>query len=64
MVKDDLIQSHTTLNISHKLHIDLNEKLVDFGSVLVGAIDGYAGLLVSCFSITIKNCVDVFNMYR
>lgn len=48
----------------HKLHIDLNEKLVDFGSVLVGAIDGYSGLLVSCFSIPIKNCVDVFDMYR
>jgi hypothetical protein len=48
----------------HKLHIDLNEKLVDFGSVLVGAIDGYSGLLVCCFSIPVKNCIDVYALNR
>jgi hypothetical protein len=47
----------------HKLHIDLNEKL-DLGSVLVGAIDAFYGLLVSCFSIPVKICIDVYDKSR
>ena len=48
----------------HKIHIDLNEKLVDFGCVLVGAIDGYSGYLLSYFAIHRKNCIQVCEMYR
>jgi hypothetical protein len=48
----------------HKVHVDLNEKLVDFGCILVGAIDGYSGMLLSYFTIHRKNAVSVCQMYR
>ena len=48
----------------HKLHIDCNEKLVHYGCVLIGAIDGYSGMIVSLFAVHRKNCVDVCEMYR
>lgn len=48
----------------HKLHVDLNEKLVDFNCLLVGAIDGFSGKLLSYFTIHRKNCVNVCQMYR
>lgn len=48
----------------HKLHVDCNEKLVHYGCVLIGAIDGYSGMIVSLFAVHRKNCVDVCEMYR
>ena len=48
----------------HKLHIDLNEKLVHYGCIMVGAIDGFSGLITSLFTIHRKNCIDVCNMYQ
>ena len=48
----------------HKLHVDLNEKLVDFNCLLVGAIDGFSGKLLSYFTIHRKNCINVCPMYR
>ncbi len=48
----------------HKLHIDLCEKLVDYGCILVGAIDGYSGFIASCFTVHRKNNIDVYRMYR
>ena len=48
----------------HKLHIDLNEKLVDFKCVLIGAFDGYSGMLMACFAVHRKNTIDVCQMYR
>jgi hypothetical protein len=48
----------------HKLHIDLNEKLIHYGCIVVGAIDGYSGLICSLFCIHRKNCVDVCQMYE
>jgi hypothetical protein len=48
----------------HKLHVDLNEKLVDYNSVLIGAIDGFSGLVVAMFSVPKKNNQDVYLMYR
>ena len=46
----------------HKLHLNLNEKLVD--CVLIGAIDGYSGMLMACFAVHRKSTVDVCQMYR
>lgn len=48
----------------HKCHVDLNEKLVHYGCSLVGAIDGFSGMIVSLFTIHRKNCMDVCQMYR
>ena len=48
----------------HKIHVDLNEKLIHFGCGLVGAIDGYSGFIISLFTIHRKNVVDVAQMYK
>ena len=48
----------------HKLHIDLNEKLVHYGCLVVGAIDGFSGLIISLFTIHRKNCIDLCKMYE
>jgi hypothetical protein len=48
----------------HKIHIDLNEKLIHYGCIVVGAIDGFSGMVISLFSIHRKNCVDVCKMYE
>ena len=48
----------------HKLHIDLSEKLVHYGCLVVGAIDGFSGLVVSLFTIHRKNCLDLNKMYQ
>ena len=48
----------------HKLHIDLNEKLVHYNCLIVGAIDGFSGLIVSLFTIHRKNCIDLNKMYE
>ena len=47
----------------HKLHIDLNEKLIHYGCIVVGAIDGFSGMVVSLFTIHRKNCIDLNKMY-
>jgi hypothetical protein len=55
---------HNSQYFGHKLHVDLNEKLVDFNFLLVGAIDGFSGKLLSYFTIHRKNCINVCQMYR
>ena len=48
----------------HKLHVDLNEKLVDYNCLIIGCIDGYCGFLLEIICIHRKNCLDVYDMYR
>ena len=48
----------------HKIHVDLNEKLVHFGVVLIGAIDGFSGMIVDIKVSHRKNNLDVCEMYR
>lgn len=43
-----------------KLHIDQNEKLVQFGATHIAAIDGYSGFIVGHIVMPIKNCVAIY----
>ena len=47
----------------HKLHIDLNEKLVHFNCVLIGAIDGFSGKILACQAVPKKNNFAIASMY-
>ena len=44
----------------HKLHIDQNEKLMQFGVVHVLARDGYSGKIVSFSTMPVKNNIFIY----
>ena len=43
-----------------KLHIDQNEKIVQFGVTHVCAIDGFSGMIVGFVTMPIKNNIIVY----
>ena len=49
----------------HKIHLDQNEKLAEYGVVHVLASDGYSGMIVGASSMPIKNNVTIYDhVYR
>ena len=49
----------------HKLHIDQNEKLIQFGVTHVAAADGYSGKLMGIVTMPIKNPILIYDLlYR
>ena len=48
----------------HKIHVDLNEKLVHFGVVLIGAIDRFSGMIIDIMVAHRKNNLDVCQMFK
>ena len=49
----------------HKLHIDQNEKLIQFGVTHVAAADGYSGKLMGIVTMPIKNQILIYDLlYR
>ena len=49
----------------HKLHIDQNEKLVNYGVTHVAAIDGHSRFVVAGTSMPIKNNLLIYeDVYR
>ncbi len=49
----------------HKLHVDQNEKLVNFGVTHVAASDGYSGKLLGVVSMPIKSNLVIYeDLYR
>ena len=49
----------------HKLHIDQNEKLIQFGVTHVAAADGYSGKLMGIITMPIKNPILIYDLlYR
>lgn len=57
------MQTHRSINpvpysakyFGEKIHIDQNEKLVQFGVTHVCAVDGYSGMIVGFTTMPIKN---------
>ena len=47
-------------SFGHKLHVDQNEKLVDFGVTHVAAIDGYSRYVVSYQVMPVKNNLIIY----
>jgi hypothetical protein len=43
--------------VGYNLHLDQSEKLVDYGCVLIGAIDGHSGFLTAFAIMPRKNAV-------
>ncbi len=49
----------------HKLHIDQNEKLVEYGVCHVIAVDGYSAKIMAYHTMPIKNNVSIYdNIYK
>ena len=49
----------------HKLHIDQNEKLAQYGVTHVLARDGYSGMIVSHLTLPVKNNLAIYDVvYR
>ena len=49
----------------HKLHIDQNEKLINFGVTHIVARDGYSGKIVGFLTLPVKNNVAIYeSVYR
>lgn len=49
----------------HKIHLDQNEKLADFGLTHVMATDGYSGKIVGASSMPVKNNITIYDdVYR
>ena len=48
----------------HKLHIDQNEKLVDFGCTHILLSDGYSSRIVGYVSMPIKNPIAIYEVFR
>jgi len=49
----------------HKIHMDQNEKLAEYGVVHVLASDGYSGKIVGASTMPIKNNVTIYDqVYR
>ena len=46
----------------HKLHIDQNEKLIQFGVTHVAAADGYSGKLMGIVTMPIKNPILIYDL--
>jgi len=56
---------YKAMYFGEKLHIDQNEKLVNYGVTHVCAIDGYSRMIVGFCTMSIKNTVEVYrNLYR
>lgn len=48
-----------------KIHVDQNEKMVQFGVTHVCGVDGYSGKIVGFITMPIKNCVTIYeHLYR
>lgn len=48
-----------------KLHVDQNEKLINFGVTHVCAVDGFSSKIVGFISMPVKNNVIIYNeLYR
>ena len=47
-------------SFGHKIHIDENEKLVEFGVTHVYAVDGYSRMCVAALSSPVKNNVLIY----
>lgn len=45
----------------HKLHLDQNEKLVNFGITHVAACDGYSGKLLGLVTMPVKNSLLIYD---
>lgn len=45
----------------HKLHIDQNEKLIQFGVTHVAASDGYSGKILDIITMPIKNNLLIYD---
>jgi len=49
----------------HKMHLDQNEKLKDYGVTHVAASDGFSGKLLGVISMPKKNNIIIYeNLYR
>ena len=49
----------------HKMHLDQNEKLNDYGVTHVAASDGYSGKLLGVISLPVKNNILIYeNLFR
>ena len=48
-------------SFGHKLHVDQNEKLVDFGVVHVAGIDGYSRYIVAACTMPVKNNLTIYS---
>ena len=44
----------------HKIHIDQNEKLVQYGVTHIVARDGYSGKIVSFMTLPVKNNIAIY----
>ena len=45
----------------HKLHVDQNEKLVNFGVTHVAAIDGFSRKIVGFITLFVKNSMAIYD---
>ena len=45
----------------HKLHVDQNEKLIQFGVTHVAASDGFSGKLLGIITMPIKNNLLIYD---
>lgn len=45
----------------HKLHLDQNEKLINYGITHVAATDGYSGQLLGVITMPIKNSLLIYD---
>ena len=49
----------------HKLHMDQNEKLAEYGVTHVFASDGYSGKIVGASTMPVKNNITIYDeVYR
>jgi hypothetical protein len=56
---------YVAMYYGHKLHIDQNEKLVQFGVVHIVARDGYSGKIVAFSTMPVKNNALIYeSIYR
>uniref|UniRef100_A0A1X7UBD8 MULE transposase domain-containing protein n=1 Tax=Amphimedon queenslandica TaxID=400682 RepID=A0A1X7UBD8_AMPQE len=44
----------------HKVHIDLNEKLVMYGVTHICAIHGFSNKIFAFITSPIKNCIEIY----
>ena len=44
----------------HKIHLDQNEKLIQFGCTHVIAVDGFSGKIVGNLTLPVKNNVMIY----
>ncbi len=49
--------------LGEKIHVDQNEKLVQFGVTCVCGIDGYSGKIIGFITMPIKDCVTIYEYF-